>query len=348
MDAARTPSISVIVPAYNVERYLRPCLDSLEAQVFRDFEVVVVDDGSTDGTADIAKQFAERRPDMFRVVCRQNGGLSDARNAGMAVARGKYYAFVDGDDLVEPTFLSAMHALAQERGSDLTLCGIVSFGAPGPRSAYLPEPDMSVFDQCLGDEPRLLYRVDASACDKLYARELFERSGIRFPAGMAFEDVPTTYRLLSFASRVSKVDEPLYWYRQARPDSITGTHDERFLELVDAFRMVVDFYRQQGSVTRLGGPLLRLLLTHLIAGRYPDLLRRAPAPVRRQFIERAFALLNEVSSNWRQDPACRAVWPNALLRALSTHSRLLLLFCHLPEGIYLRLLARMGSFDPSR
>jgi len=348
VDSTRRPEVTVIVPVYNIERYLEECLDSLASQVFTDFEVVIVDDGSTDGSAVIAKRYATRSPEVFRIVTKPNGGLSDARNAGMTAARGAYFAFVDADDVVAPTFLSAMYGLARERGADLVVCGIVPFGDPKAPETYLPEPDMSVFDRCLADEPRLFYRVDASACDKLYARGLFENSGIRFPVGMAFEDVPTTYRLLGLASRVSKVDEPLYRYRQARGDSITSSYDERFLDLVNGFEIVIDFYRERGGVARYESHLLRLLLTHLIAGRYPDLLLHASAAVRRRFTERVYAMLDTFAPGWRADPACRALWPNPLLRAISTHRRLLLLFCHLPQGIYLRLLARMGSFDPAR
>ena len=348
MTLERTPAVSVIVPVHNVEGHVADCLDSLLATALGSFEIVAVDDGSTDGSAAILADYASRNPETIRVFTKPNGGLGDARNFGMERARGAYLAFVDADDLVEPDFLSALHAAALSTGADMVICGIVAFTDPAAPLPYLPEPDMTVFGRSLAEEPRLLYRVDASACDKLYARDLFERAGIGFPVGVAFEDVPTTYRLLAAARCVVKVDRPLYLYRQARQGSITSAYGSRFLELVAAFGVVTEFYRGRADYPANRDAVLRLLLTHLIAGRYPDFLTAADPLTRRRYVADVFALLHTVSPAWRHDAVCRLLWPNTALRTISTHSRLLRVFCSLPRGLALRLLARMGAFDPLR
>jgi hypothetical protein len=207
---------------------------------------------------------------------------------------------------------------------------------------------MTAFGHSLADDPRLLYRVDASAWNKLYSRDLFTRSGIRFPVGMLFEDVPTTYRLLPFANRVEKVDAPLYRYRRDRPDSIFGRYDDRYLDLVTGFGLIDDAYEASGIFEANRDPLLRLHLTHLVAGRYPDFYLHANPQVRRRFIAETFALLDERFPGWRGAPAVRQLWPNKLLRLVSTHPTLLRAFCTLPPRIYLGVLARLGSFDPDR
>lgn len=342
------PSISVIVPVYDVEAYLPACLDSLLAQTFTDFEIVLVDDGSTDGSAAIIASYAEKHPDLIRTFAKPNGGLADARNFGMAHSRGEYYSFVDSDDIVAPEFLSAMHAAAEEDEADLVICGIVSFTDAARPDAYLPEPDPRVFGNSLQQEPRLLYRVDASACDKLYARDLFARAGISFPVGVAFEDVPTTYRLLAHARRVVKIDEPLYLYRQGRAGSITATYGDRFLDLVRGMELVCEFYQQRSDFSANRDALLRLLLTHLIAGRYPDFFLHSEKPARVRFLTDVFGLLDGVFPSWKRERVCADLWPNRLLRSISTDAQLLDAFCHLPAWVYIRLLARMGAFDPRR
>jgi len=348
MPESSAPAISVIVPVYNVERYLRDCLDSVLAQSFDDFEIVIVDDGSTDGSSAIVASYSERYPERIRSFTKANGGLSDARNFGMDRARGAYFAFVDADDEIVPPMLATMHARANDTGAELVLCGILHFSDRDLEGVYYPEPDMSVFGTSLAQEPRLLYRVDAAAWDKLYARELFVRSGLRFPVGLRFEDVPTTYRLLAYANRVEKVDEPLYRYRRDREESISGRYDERYLDLLRGFEMIDDAYAQSGIFTRNCGALLRLHLTHLVAGRYPDLFLRADAGFRRRFIAEVFALLDARFPGWRQASECRELWRNPVLRLVSTDAWLLRALCLLPSRAYLSVLARLGSFDPNR
>lgn len=347
MSEMARPAVSVIVPVHNVAAVLEPCLDSLLKQTLRDLEILVVDDGSTDESGRIADAYAARYPDRLRVLHKTNGGLGDARNHGIAHARGEYLAFVDGDDLVAPAMLETMLTRARESGAELVVCGIRNIiGAElGP---YYPEPDMSVFGRSLAQEPRLMYRVDASACDKLYARDLFERTGVRFPVGMAFEDVPTVYRLLPHANRVEKIDEPLYLYRRERVGSITGVQGARYLDLVAGFRILDRALAQDGFFEANREGLLRLHLTHLIAGRYPDFFAAASASDRSAFARSTYELLDARFPGWRHDAVCRELWPNMALRALSTHRRLLLAFARMPRRVYLGFLARTGAFDPLR
>jgi len=339
--------VTAVVPVYNVAEYLRPCLDSLLAQTMDDFEVVIVDDGSTDGSGDIANEYATMHGDRFRVIVRPNGGLGDARNAGIAASRGRYLAFVDGDDLVAPEMLARMSERALETGADMVVCGIESFMDDVVISS-LPEPDMSVFGHALSAEPRLLYRVDASACDKLVERSLVERSGVLFPVGVAFEDLPTVYRWLAYSRRVEKVDEPLYRYRQRRAGSITAGDESAFMELIAALDDLDGFYQGLPDAEKYRDALLRLNLVHLLAGRYPDLFLRAGREVRSTFAEGTFALLDARFPGWRGSQVAAVLWPHPLLRTISTHMSALRLFCSLPSRWYLAALARLGGFDPLR
>ncbi len=175
------PAVSVIVPVFDVEAYLPACLDSLLAQTLPDIEIVVVNDGSTDGSQAIIDRYAREHPGLVRVYEKPNGGLGDARNFGIERASGEYLAFVDADDAVAPEMLSAMLGRARKTGADLVVCGIQRFADGEPDSPYLPEPDMR--SSASSREPRLLFRVVATPATSIRA-ELVYRAGARFPAGM--------------------------------------------------------------------------------------------------------------------------------------------------------------------
>ena len=112
------PAISIIIPIYNVEKYLRRCLESVQNQTFQDWEAICVNDGSPDNSADIVREFAARDA-RFKLVNKENGGLSDARNAGMAVASGEYILYLDSDDFIHPQTLEITHHMAVRDGSDM-------------------------------------------------------------------------------------------------------------------------------------------------------------------------------------------------------------------------------------
>lgn len=211
--------ISVIVPVYKVEQYLPQCVESLLNQTCPNLEVLLVDDGSPDGCGSLCDGYAER-DSRVRVIHKPNGGLSDARNAGIEAARGDYLAFVDGDDWVEPDAYSAMLAAAEQYGAELVCAGrydedgqtgAQTLGLCPEREELLPAEEVvrRIFHWA---------QLDSAAWDKLYARRLFE--GIRYPVGRVCEDVPTTYRLVLRAGSAVLLPRPIYHYRH-RAGSIT-------------------------------------------------------------------------------------------------------------------------------
>lgn len=349
MTEKTRPAISVIVPVFNVEQYLPACLDSLLAQTLDGFEIIVVDDGSTDGSGAIIERYARAHANRVTAYTKPNGGLGDARNFGLERATGEYLAFVDSDDTVVPTMLEKLLAAAQDTGAEMVVCGIQRFADGEADSLYIPEPDLNAFGHSLAEEPRLLFRVDASACDKLYASALFDRADVRFPVGLAFEDVPTVFVLAASANRIEKIDDPLYRYRRGRIESITGSYGAHFLDLVEAFELLGKRLEALGPPGRLDrDAFLRLHLTHLIAGRYPDFFLRADAGSRARFLSAVFRLLDARFAGWRGSPVCRDLWPGEWLRFISTHRLALVLFSHTPQRLYLSALRRMGAFDPRR
>lgn len=211
--------ISVIVPVYKVEAFLPKCVDSILNQTYKNLEILLVDDGSPDGSGALCDAYA-RQDSRVRVIHKKNGGLSDARNAGIEAAAGDYLAFVDSDDWLEPDTYEVMLSAAERHHTQLVCAGRYDeYEETGESTQGLcPQKEECVS----GTEAvrRVFHwdRLDSSACDKLYARQLFD--GIRYPVGRVCEDIMVTYRLMLRSRHAALLPKPVYHYRH-RASSIT-------------------------------------------------------------------------------------------------------------------------------
>jgi CDP-glycerol glycerophosphotransferase len=202
----------VVVPVYNVEEFLETCLDSLLAQTFEDFEAILVDDGSTDRSAEIAQRYADR-DSRFRVVTQENGGLSKARNTGADVAQGEFLVFLDSDDALPPNAYELLVGALDETGSDFAtgnvyrLTRFATFQSPFLAKTF-PETRLKThvtkFRPLLADRP---------AWNKLWRRSFWDKHGFRFPEGRTYEDTPVTVPAHFLARSVDVISEPVYYWR---------------------------------------------------------------------------------------------------------------------------------------
>lgn len=214
-----TPLISVIVPVYNVLPYLEDCLDSLLRQNYPKLEFIVVDDGATDGSGVFCDDFAKKDPRM-KVIHQENGGLSAARNRGIAEATGNYITFLDADDQLAPDCVKYLYSLVVKYKSKMSICAIREQTEKGKEVDYgrdYSECNMST-EEALG---RMLREegFNVSAYAKLYRRDLWD--GVKFPDGAIHEDLATTYKLLSKCPNIPYGNEAKYIYKK-RSDSISS------------------------------------------------------------------------------------------------------------------------------
>ncbi|MEC5395677.1 glycosyltransferase family 2 protein [Bergeyella sp. RCAD1439] len=223
--------VSVIVPVYNVERYLAKCLDSLVAQTLDDVEILVVNDGSTDGSRALMQHYANRYPDKIRIFDKENGGLSDARNYGLDRAEGEWIGFVDSDDYVTETMFEEMYALAQKHRADVVWCNLQKVNERGEVAQKLTQVPHLPEKILLKEHPSVLADLSYFACNKLFKRSLFE--GKRFRKGMHFEDIQLIPQLFLQSEVVAQTQAYHYQYLE-RSDSITKTHNRRGLDILRA------------------------------------------------------------------------------------------------------------------
>ena len=214
-----SPLISVIVPVYNVEQYLPKCVDSILAQTYQNLEIILVEDGTKDRSGEICDAYAEKDP-RIKVIHKENGGLSSARNAGMDVARGEYFGFVDSDDWIEPETYESLMELARKYDADLVCGGRYDVdAATGERTIGLcPQKEECISSMEMLGRVFIWDNCDSAAWDKLYRRHLFD--GIRYPLGMVSEDIAIFYKLMEKVNRVALCNKPLYNYFH-RENSIT-------------------------------------------------------------------------------------------------------------------------------
>lgn len=196
------PLISVIVPVYNVGDFVGKCLDSIVRQNYKNLDIVVVDDGSTDESGEICDKFAKKEK-RVRVFHKENGGLSDARNFGIKKAKGKIVAFVDSDDFISEDFIGTMYKYMVGKNADIVVCG---YNLTRPKEEIMTGRQATI---------RLLVEqenIDIVTWNKLYRKKLFVDNNIYFPKGEKHEDSRTTYKLFSKAEKIMYISEPLYVY----------------------------------------------------------------------------------------------------------------------------------------
>ena len=223
--------VSVIIPIYNVQDYLARCIDSVLAQTYTDLEIILVDDGSHDTSGDICDDYDLKYRNV-RVIHKANGGLSDARNAGLDVAQGQYVTFIDADDYVHPRFVEALLHTIETTGAQIAACTWQELkDGDTPREANVHNAQCKTFTQEQAIST-VFYQgeLNHSACSRLFDRQLFH--DLRFPAGALYEDLAIIYPLLRKVEKVALLKAPMYYYMH-RAGSITTTMSLRRTHVLD-------------------------------------------------------------------------------------------------------------------
>lgn len=235
--------ISVIVPVYNVEPYLRECIDSILAQTYTDFELILVDDGSPDKCGEICDEYAAK-DSRIRVIHQENGGLSAARNAGLDIAQGEYVTFVDSDDFVAPNYLAVLYQMIDKTGADVSTCDYTSDFS----TRYVTdEADYVVLagtDACA--QPYLYNgEIKINACGKIYSRYLWQN--VRFPLGKIHEDQAVVPIVLYKAKKVAASRVQIYYYRIAEGSIMHKPFSLKRYDDVEAIDKCIVFFAERGE-----------------------------------------------------------------------------------------------------
>lgn len=235
--------ITIIVPVYDVEKYINRCVDSILNQTFTDFECILVDDGSPDNCGKICDEYA-KKDKRIKVIHKPNGGLSDARNAGIDIAMGEYLSFIDSDDWIHPQMLEILYEGIKKSNVLLSVCAYEEI--KNERETYFKKIEKPIFEIKNGMSFLTENNVTAVvAWNKLYHRELF--NDIRYPLGKWHEDEFTTYKLLYKAVNIAVCDIKLYMYFFNQKGISKGGWTVKRLDALEAFEDMICFFEEKGE-----------------------------------------------------------------------------------------------------
>ena len=278
---SRTPKVSIIVPIYNVEKYIGRCLMSIKKQSFKDFEVLLINDGTPDNSMRIAEKFANADK-RFVIYNKENGGLSDARNYGIDRAVGDYIVFIDSDDYIDSDYVRALYNECVINNADISCCRYNMYFTD---KFIIPIPvgrKKSVIDRdtCLD----VLIRdnnMQSFAWNKMYKRSLFSETGIRYPV-MYFEDVATSPRVVYNAEKIAISDIYLYNYVKRGGSILSTMNSKKINDYIRSYYIIRDYLEKQGAFERFRGSLrfvsakveliniYSVLREHIIARNFKD------------------------------------------------------------------------------
>lgn len=251
--------VSMIIPVYNVEKYLRRCLTSVAQQTYKELEVIIVNDGSPDHSQDIIDEFCKDRENFFSYIT-ENNGLGGARNYGLGKAHGEYVCFLDSDDYIADTFVEALAKRAMHDGSDIVVCNNIDVF----ENTNTQVVQKAIYDKnpvSLKENKEILFnRVCAWA--KLYRKCLFDDLG--YEARVWYEDMRLTPKLYDKANQISYIDEALLYYVIRDGSIMTSANAKRNLEIIDAFEDLRQYFKQQGSYDEIKEQLEFLMLDHIL------------------------------------------------------------------------------------
>lgn len=249
--------ISIIVPVYNMEKYLKKCLNSLVKQTYKNIEIICVNDGSTDKSEEILKKYESKHPNLIKVINKKNGGLSDARNAGIKKAKGDYIGFVDSDDWVELDMFEKMYDYAIKNNLDIVVCDtIMEFS----NKNYILKSNLKYSD----DDIRNYIISYPMACTRLIKKELFTKE-YYFTKGTLYEDLCLTPTFVVQTNNIGFLEEPLYHYFQ-RDNSIMNQTEfnEKLYDITKVLDNVYNKYQENDILNKYSQEVEYLYITHLV------------------------------------------------------------------------------------
>lgn len=239
--------ISMVVPCYNVESYVKKCIQSIKKQTYQNIEVFMIDDGSKDNTKKVIKE--EIKGDKrFKYYYKKNGGLSDARNYGLQYIHGKYVCFIDSDDWLDQDYVKELYHAIISGDYSISICGYKMAFQDKVVDCLITKSDIDNF-------------ITPNAWNKLYKTELFK--DIQFPVGKWYEDLGTFPKLYMIDSNYTIVDKPLYYYRQ-NSNSIMNTVDDRIFHAYDVIEGVEEFAKSHKLFKKYYSNLEMMNIYHLL------------------------------------------------------------------------------------
>lgn len=280
---------SIIVPVYNVEEYLAKCLDSLLIQKPNNYEIIIVNDGSTDNCQNIIDEYTKNNSKVIKAFTKKNGGLSSARNFGLKKAQGEYIMFVDSDDYIADDTIKIL-----TEAIDSTKADIIMFKLQKVKDDKLV--DYFTFDTSIKDKIKRYIISSPSACAKIYSKKIFDN--FSFIDNVYYEDLSFSPKLISITNKIEFINKPLYYYVE-RTNSIMREkkYNKKMEDIFFALNEISDYYKANNLMNKYRDELEFLYIEHLLRGAG----LRFISYKKFDLIDKIVDIMNEKYPNWRKN-----------------------------------------------
>lgn len=282
--------ISIIVPIYNAEKFIKKCVDSLLNQTKKELEFILINDGSTDGTHDILKTYKDKRIKYFK---NKNQGIGKTRNFGIEKATGKYIIFIDSDDYIEPNTCEELYNKAVKEKADVVVCDFIKVYDDG-RKEDINLPSFKTAS--LKENPNILIDINLSPWNKIYSTKLIKENNISFAEGIKYEDVPFVAEALDKANKIAKLNKKLNYY-VIHGNSETTVRDKRIFDILKIVDMIRIYFKNKTYMNDIVDKLtVRIVTNYNIQQR-----QQKDIKVGMEFLDTAFAYLKKEVPDYKDN-----------------------------------------------
>lgn len=288
--------LSVVVPVYNVEKYIDKCLNSLVNQGIDDYEIIVVNDGTKDNSQKIIDKYVNEYPNIVKSYIKENGGLSDARNYGIARASGEYITFLDSDDYIEPDTYKNMLDIAYKDNLDLVVSDLEYYWGSNPSDSNPNDSNPKLIKEGINrvsdDDLKNLFLSPLFSWNKIYKKELFDKLECKYPVGLWYEDIPVTLKFFSSIDKVGYYNHVSYHYLQRNTSILGSSYNDKMYDIFTIFEGVIKDFKDRGVYDKYYDELEYLFIEHFLVygafrflrtDHYKDLMNKAFKFVREYF-----------------------------------------------------------------
>lgn len=283
--------VSIIVPVYNTENYLKKCLDSLVSQTLEDIQIIIVNDGSTDNSQKIIDDFYNKYPKKIVKLSKQNGGLSDARNFAIPYINSRYVAFIDSDDYIEPNMMESMYDVAIKEDIDLVECDFIW-----------------EYDKRIKNDSGITYAEikdyfingRVMAWNKLIKTSIILDNNIKFPFGLRYEDVEFFYKMVPFIKKHKNINKEFYHYIQ-RNTSIANTQNEKNGDIFKILDNILEFYKKNNLYNEYKEKIEYLFIRLLLGSSFLRIIKIKDKKIRKELLNKNIKKLYIDFPKWKKN-----------------------------------------------
>lgn len=324
--------VCVVLPVYNVEKYIDRCMDSIVNQTYKNLEIIVVDDGSPDNSKEIIKKYIKNNSNI-KYYYKENGGLSDARNYGLLIAKStkcKYIIFIDSDDYIEKNMIEKMVFCLEQNNSDIVVCNIIDEYEKTNKIKKYENKYIGTNTNVFKQKQILFNRF--CVWNKLYRISLFEKEDAIFPVGKIYEDLRLNLKIFTNSKKISYIDDYLYHYIIRDGSIMTGSNLKKNLDILDAFDDIILYYKQTKIYNKFENEIEFLAIEHILIACTSRVLRNSKIF---DIKANVFPYLNYMSSNFANYET------NSYIDKLSFNNKLFLNLVLKNKFYILRILLRI-------